>query len=92
VTLPGIRTILVIVVLYEVLVGLNTYDITYTMTGGGPGTATTLVSYFTWSESFKQLNFGHGAALGVMIALIALVFITALLRAIPRGALSEDQA
>lgn len=92
VTLPGIRTILVIVVLYEVLVGLNTYDITYTMTGGGPGTATTLISYFTWSESFKQLNFGHGAALGVMIALIALVFITALLRAIPRGALSEDQA
>lgn len=92
VTLPGVRTILVIVVLYEVLVGLNTYDITYTMTGGGPGTATTLISYFTWSESFKQLNFGHGAALGVMIALIALVFIVAILRAIPRGALSEDQA
>ena len=92
VTLPNIRTVLVIVVLFEVLMGLTAYDITYSMTAGGPGTATSLVSYFTWSEAFKQLNFGHGAALAVIIALVALVLITAILRALPRGALSEDQA
>ena len=92
VTLPNVRTVLVIVVLFEVLMGLTAYDITYSMTAGGPGTATSLVSYFTWSEAFKQLNFGHGAALAVIIALVALVFITAILRALPRGALSEDQA
>lgn len=92
VTIPNIRTILVLVALYQVLMGLTAYDITYSMTAGGPGTATTLISYFTWSESFKQLNFGQGAALAVMIAVVALVFITALLRALPRGALSQDQA
>lgn len=92
VTLPNVRTVLVIVVLFEVLMGLTAYDITYSMTAGGPGTATSLVSYFTWSEAFKQLNFGHGAALAVIIALVALVLITAILRALPRGALSEDQA
>lgn len=92
ITLPNIRTVLVIVVLFEVLMGLTAYDITYSMTAGGPGTATSLVSYFTWSEAFKQLNFGHGAALAVIIAAVALVLITAILRALPRGALSEDQA
>jgi multiple sugar transport system permease protein len=92
VTLPNVRTVLVIVVLFEMLMGLTAYDITYSMTAGGPGTATSLVSYFTWSEAFKQLNFGHGAALAVIIALAALVLITAILRALPRGALSEDQA
>lgn len=92
VTLPNVRTVLVIVVLFEVLMGLTAYDITYSMTAGGPGTATSLISYFTWSEAFKQLNFGHGAALAVIIAGVALVLITAILRALPRGALSEDQA
>ena len=92
VTIPNIRTILVLVALYQVLMGLTAYDITYSMTAGGPGTATTLISYFTWSESFKQLNFGQGAALAVMIAVVALVFIVAILRALPKGALSEEQA
>ena len=92
VTLPNVRTVLVIVVLFQVLMGLTAYDITYSMTAGGPGTATSLVSYFTWSEAFKQLNFGHGAALAVIIALVSFVFIAALLRALPKGALSEEQA
>jgi multiple sugar transport system permease protein len=92
ITIPNIRTVLVLVALYQVLTGLTAYDITYSMTAGGPGTATTLISYFTWSESFKQLNFGHGAALAVMIAIVSLVFIAGILRALPRGALSEDQA
>ncbi|HET7678206.1 MAG TPA: sugar ABC transporter permease [Candidatus Limnocylindrales bacterium] len=91
ITLPNIRTVLVIVVLYETLMGITAYDITYSMTAGGPGTATSLISYFTWSEGFKQLNFGRGAALAVIIAGVAFVFIAALLRLLPRGALSEDR-
>lgn len=92
ITLPGIQAMLVIVVLYETLVALTTFDITYGLTGGGPGTATTLLSYFTWSESFKMLNFGRGTALSVIIALISLVFIFGILQALPKGALlGEDE-
>lgn len=87
VTLPGIRAMLVIVVIFETLMGLTTFDLTYALTGGGPGTATTLISYFTWSESFKMLNFGKGAALAVILALVSLVLILGILRFIPRGAL-----
>jgi multiple sugar transport system permease protein len=90
VTLPGIRAMLVIVTLYEILVALTAFDITYGLTGGGPGTATTLISYFTWAESFKMLNFGRGSALAVLIALTSIVLIFALLRAMPKGALVEE--
>jgi len=87
VTLPGIRAMLAIVVIFETLMGLTTFDLTYALTGGGPGTATTVISYFTWSESFKMLNFGNGAALAVILALFALVLILGILRFIPKGAL-----
>src|ERR687897_227002 len=43
ITLPGIRPMLVIVTVYEILMALATFDLTYSLTGGGPGTATTLL-------------------------------------------------
>ena len=87
ITLPSIRPMLVIVVLYELLMAITTFDITYSLTHGGPGTATTLLTYFTWSESFKMLNFGNGAALAILIALASILLIVGLLRAMPRDAL-----
>ena len=61
---PGIRPMLVIVTVYEILMALATFDLTYSLTGGGPGTATTLLAYFIWSETFNQLSFGAGSGAG----------------------------
>ncbi len=90
ITLPNIRGMLVVVTLYSLLIALTAYDITYGLTGGGPGTSTTLISYFTWAETFRMLNYGRGAALAVMVALTSLVLILLLLRAMPRDALLEE--
>jgi len=87
VTLPAIRAMLAIVVIFETLMGLTTFDLTYALTGGGPGTATVLISYFTWAESFKMLNFGNGSALAVILAMVSLIMILAILQFIPKGAL-----
>jgi multiple sugar transport system permease protein len=92
VTLPGIRPMLVIVALYETLMAVTNFDIVYALTQGGPGTTTTMVTYFTWVESFKKLDFGAGSALAVIIALASLVVILILVRAIPKGALVEESA
>ena len=92
VTLPGIRPMLVIVALYETLMAFTNFDIVYSLTQGGPGTTTTMVTYFTWVESFKKLDFGAGSALAVIIALASLVVILILVRAIPKGALVEEGA
>jgi ABC-type sugar transport system permease subunit len=92
VTLPGIRPMLVIVALFELLMAVTSFDIVYALTQGGPGTATTLLTYFTWAESFRKLDFGAGSALAIIIALGSLVLILILLRAMPKGALVEDKA
>ncbi len=92
ITLPGIRPMLVIVALYEVLMAFTNFDIVYALTQGGPGTATTMVTYFTWVESFKKLSFGTGSALAVLIALASLAVSLVLVRAIPKGALVEEGA
>ncbi len=83
ITIPQIKAILLIAFIYELIIGLTSYDLTYAMTGGGPGGATTMLSYYVWAESFKMLHFGRGAALGVIVALITLGLILAILRAVP---------
>jgi multiple sugar transport system permease protein len=90
ITLPGIRPMLVVVTLYELLTALTNFDITYSLTHGGPGSATTMLTYYTWSVSFKMLDFGQGSALAILIALGSLVAIVALMRAMPRDALLEE--
>lgn len=83
ITIPQIKAILLIAMIYELIIGLTSYDLTYAMTRGGPGGATTMLSYYIWAESFKMLHFGRGAALGVIVALITLGLILAILRAVP---------
>lgn len=83
ITLPQISTMIAILLIYETLVAITSYDVTYAMTGGGPGSATTLLSFQIWKQSFSELNFGNGAALAFLTALLSLVFIVSILRAIP---------
>jgi multiple sugar transport system permease protein len=91
VTLPQVAGMMGVAFIYELIMGLTTYDVTYSMTSGGPGGATTLLSYFIWAESFSQLNFGRGAALGVIVALITLGLIMLILKAIPSGMTLEEE-
>jgi multiple sugar transport system permease protein len=90
ITIPQVKGMMTVALIYELIMGLTSYDLTYAMTGGGPGGATTLLSYFIWAESFKMLQLGRGAALGVIMALITLILILAIMRAVP-GELSVEE-
>lgn len=87
ITLPYIQPMLIVVTLFEILLALTAFDLIFALTGGGPGTATTVLSYFIWAESFKMLSFGKGLALATIIAGLSVVLIVALLRLMPRDAL-----
>lgn len=91
VTIPHIKGIMLIALIYELIIGITTYDMVYSMTGGGPGGATTLLSYYIWAESFKMLQFGRGAALGVIMALLTLILIMTILRAIPNEIMVKEE-
>jgi multiple sugar transport system permease protein len=80
VTLPLLKAPLLIVLVYETIVAMSVFDLVYVLTGGGPGSATTLFSWFTYTATFKYLNFGEGAALSFMMAAILLAVIVVYMR------------
>lgn len=82
ITLPLLKPIILIVVVYETITAILVFDIIYVMTGGGPGDSTSMISWFAYAEIFKNLNLGHGVALAVIIALMILALILAYLRLI----------
>lgn len=82
ITLPLLRPILLVVLVYETMTAILTFDIVYVMTGGGPGDATSLISWFAYAEIFKFLNLGGGIALSIIIAFITLILIIFYLRAL----------
>ncbi|HXV42000.1 MAG TPA: sugar ABC transporter permease, partial [Anaerolineae bacterium] len=85
VTLPLLRAPLLVVVIYETMIGIAVFDMVYVLTGGGPGSATTLISWFAYTATFKFLNLGHGAALSFIIAIALGVLIILYLRVLPTG-------
>lgn len=80
VTIPLLRPIILIVLVYETMVAILVFDLIYVLTGGGPGDATAMISWFAYAEIFKSLNLGNGIALSIIIALITLVLILLYLR------------
>lgn len=82
ITLPLLRPILLVVLVYETMTAILTFDIVYVLTGGGPGDSTALISWFAYSEIYKFLNLGGGVALSIIIALITLVLIILYMRAL----------
>jgi len=91
ITVPSVKGMLLIALIYELIIGITAYDVVYSLTGGGPGGATTLLSYYIWKESFTQLNFGTGSALGVLVALLTLALIMTVLRVIPNQIMVREE-
>lgn len=80
VTLPLVRPTILLVLVYETLMAIFTFDEIYVLTGGGPANATALISWFAYAEIYKSLNLGHGIALSILIALMSLGLILIYLR------------
>jgi len=85
---PLLRPVFLIVIVYETMAAILTFDTIFVMTGGGPADSTALISWFAYAEIFKGLNLGHGIALAILIAAITLGLIVFYLRALR----SEDAA
>jgi len=89
IVLPHIKSIAVVLLIYNALTAFTSYDLVYAMTGGGPGTATTLLSFQIWKESFSMYDFGAGAAVTFIVVTISAFLIVAITKALP-GAIFKD--
>jgi multiple sugar transport system permease protein len=73
ITLPLILSQVVTIGLFMVVWQLASFDLIYTMTGGGPGFATSVLAYNIYQAAFGGLNFGYASA--ISLVLFVLVFI-----------------
>lgn len=89
IVLPEIKAMIVVLVVYNALTAFTSYDLVYAMTGGGPGTATTLLSFQIWRESFSMYDFGTGSAVAFIVVAISAVLIVAITRALPSDLFAE---
>ncbi|EAR49657.1 hypothetical protein OG2516_17980, partial [Oceanicola granulosus HTCC2516] len=72
VTLPLMKGALFVAVLFRLVDAINTFELIYVMTRGGPGRATQILSILGWRTAFQELDFGQAAALGVVMLVICL--------------------
>jgi ABC-type sugar transport system permease subunit len=71
VTLPLLRPAMLAAVVFRSLDAFRVFDVVYVMTGGGPGTATEPLSLYAFRVLFRDLRFGYGAALCVIVFLVS---------------------
>ena len=82
VTLPYLKATLALVLIYETIVAVATFDLVYVMTGGGPADATAIIGWYAYTEIFRFLNLGHGAALAIILGGLLLGLVLVYLRAL----------
>jgi multiple sugar transport system permease protein len=78
VTLPLLVPAMIVGVIFRAIEAVNTFDLIYVMTQGGPGTATQTLSIYGWRTAFTSFDIGRGAAVAVVMVVFA-VFATTLL-------------
>ncbi|GAA4708560.1 carbohydrate ABC transporter permease [Phytohabitans rumicis] len=82
VTLPYLRPYLELSALLGSIYLVQTFDAVFTITQGGPGTATTNLPYEIYLTTFRKFEYGEAAAAGVVVVFGTIVVATFALRVI----------
>jgi ABC-type sugar transport system permease subunit len=80
ITIPLILPTMVVALFSLTLAGINGVGMVFSLTGGGPGTSTQVLSYLLYSIGWVRLDFGRAAALALLLATVNLALISGTLR------------
>lgn len=81
VTWPLLRPVVNVVLVLGAVYTVRVLDIILVVTGGGPANATETIATQSYELSFRQFDFGRGAAMGNILVVLSLVFAVLHLRA-----------
>jgi multiple sugar transport system permease protein len=80
ITLPILRPVLIVAVLFRTIDAVRIFDIVYVLTGGGPGGSTTPLSLYAY-RYYLTGDFGYGSAVSVLVfifvSILAFLYIKA---------------
>ena len=74
ITLPNLKGIILIVLLFRTMGAIRIFDIVYGITGGGPANSTATLLYKAYKLIFGDMNFGMGSVMSTIITLIIMIF------------------
>lgn len=73
ITLRLLTPVLMVIAFLQTLWGIQTFELVYIVTGGGPASATELLSLRIYTQTFRSLRFGYGAAMAYLTGLLVLI-------------------
>ncbi|WP_327403624.1 sugar ABC transporter permease [Streptomyces sp. NBC_01288] len=92
ITLPQIRPEIYVVLTWCTIAALKVFGAVYVLTKGGPGGATDVPSYFSFTTFFEKTQVGYGAAISTVLTVIILVLSLAFLKLQTRAEDAEEGA
>jgi len=82
--LPIIKPLILVILLIRFMDAIKLFDMVFILTKGGPGTASEIISFYTYIVAFKNFDIGYASAISwvtvILIEVICLIFIHMLRR------------
>jgi ABC-type sugar transport system permease subunit len=72
ITLPMLKEVLVVVIVFRTIWTFNKFEEIYLLTRGGPGTSTFNLAVYAFEEGMANLRLGVAAATGVIMIVLLL--------------------
>ena len=73
ITLPMVKFPLFISTILGTIFAINSFDLFFVLTRGGPGNITTNATLFDWNNAFKFYHLSYSSAISYIILLIAMI-------------------
>jgi multiple sugar transport system permease protein len=80
ITLPMLRPAIAVALIFRTITAIQTFDIPYAMTGGGPGDSTETLAMYIHKTTLDFLDFGYGSALAALMFVLSMAATAAYLR------------
>jgi multiple sugar transport system permease protein len=86
ITLPMLMPSIIVALIFRTITALQTFDIPYTMTKGGPGNATETLAMLIHKTTIEYLDMGYGSAQAVCMFVLAMCVTAVYLKRIGQSA------
>lgn len=85
VTLPQMKGVIAVAVLLRAMDSFKFFDKMFVITGGGPGTASELATYYNYVIGLQQFQMGRATAISWLLLIIAVILANLFLLVLERG-------
>jgi len=80
ITLPVLQPTIVLVLLLRITEAFKVFDIPFTLTTGGPSTATQVLTMYAYRVGMRFFNYGYSSAISVFLFVVVLAVIMTLFK------------